>query len=427
MKTKLISIILLMTLLLSVAYAIEAPTLDITLINQDPDPAGPGDYVELRFKVVNTQAGSNAKDLMFRLKPQFPFSLDPSEDEEKSFGNLPALGDAGNALIVKYKLLVDDDAVQGSNKIHLEYKHDLLGWIAKEFTVDIQTVDANIAIVSVNTNPEKIRPGEESEVQITVRNMADSTVKDVSFKLDLTYDNLLSGATSKTATDSINAFNELPFAPIESASEKKIDSLKSGEEVVFTYRLISYSDAESKVYKIPVEINYYDELETKYTKNDLIGLVVGSQPDLSVIIDETSLYVGKKTGTVTVRFINKGFSDIKFLDVKLPSNGAYELLSAEEVYVGNVDSDDYETAEFELYLKEDSREESIIKLPLSVEYRDANNNIYSNQVDLDLRIVTAEKKGVSAGGSPVGLIVVIVIIVGGIWYFRKKRKKNTKK
>ena len=52
----------------------------------------------------------------------------------------------------------------------------------------------------------------------------------------------------------------------------------------------------------------------------------------------------------------------------------YEIVSPAEVYVGNIDSDDYETADFKISLNKVKEKEVI--LPLSLEYKDANNNEY---------------------------------------------------
>jgi hypothetical protein len=409
---------------MSQALELDNPYIEVTLLNQDPDPVSPGSYVDVRFKITNNEM-QDARGLEVLLEPSYPFALAETEDPLRVIGDLPNLGE-DNSIIVKFKLRVAEDAIEGANSVKLSYKHSARGWISREFDLNVETVDANVAIVSVSTTPEKIKPGEKAILNVRLKNMADSPMRDVALKLDLTYAGLLSGATAKTASDSILAYNILPFAPLGSASEQKIDLLSSQDEYTFSYTIIAYSDAESKVYKIPVDITYYDELENKYTKHDVLGLVVGAKPDLSVVVEQSELYVGKKTGNVVVKFVNKGFSGVKFLDVILSEGEEFQILSSPEVYIGNVDSDDYETAEFNLYLKNGaSKKEDTVPLPLKVEYRDANNNLYTEEYSLPLEIVDPNKLGIkTSSGSPVFLIV---IVLGAVLFFYFRGKKKAKK
>ncbi|MBT3721604.1 hypothetical protein HN789_07725 [archaeon] len=426
MKKIMLLSFLIMMITLSAAIAAEIPAINISLMNQDPDPAGPGEYVELRFSIQNTNGGSVAEDFQVELIPGYPFAIDKGESTLKSLGDLPALGPGNNVFVVKFKVRVEDDAIQGNVPVKVRYKHKTISWVSTEYDVQVQTLDSNLAIVSVVSDPDKIKPGDEAVVKIKVKNMADSTLRDVTLKLDLTYSDIIDSLSATTASDKIAAFDSLPFAPIGSATEQKISSLGAGKEYEFEYNLIAFSDAESRIYKIPIELSYYDELETQYVKEDVIGLVVGTKPDLSVIVDESELYVGNKMGTVTIRFINKGFSDVKFLDVILDETEEFEILSAEEVYVGNVDSDDYETVDFELYLTNGAtKEEKTIVLPLNVEYRDTNNNLYEEKLELEMKVLSAEKLGIkTSSNGTVMLLLIIVIIVGVVLY---RRSRNNKK
>jgi hypothetical protein len=51
--------------------------LTATLLNQDPYPATPDDYVKVVFKIEGLQ-NPNCKAVSFELMPEFPFSLDPN-------------------------------------------------------------------------------------------------------------------------------------------------------------------------------------------------------------------------------------------------------------------------------------------------------------------------------------------------------------
>ncbi|NTV22852.1 MAG: LPXTG cell wall anchor domain-containing protein [Nanoarchaeota archaeon] len=417
------TIILLLLLLVFSARALEIPSINISLMNQDPDPVKPGDYVELRFKVSNENGRTIAEGLELMLDPQYPFSLDPGADPLTVIGDLPGYGGSGkNIIVAKYKVRVDDSAKEGDNKIKLNFRVGKSEWISHEYVINVKTIEANLAIVSVETIPESIKPGDKAQIKIKVKNMADSTIRDVAMLLDLTFSTVRSQMSTVSATDTITAFNALPFAPVGSATEQKIDMLLPGEEKTFTYNLIAYSDAQSKVYKIPVQLTFYDNVMERQVKTDLVGVVVGTKPDLSVIIDETDLVVGKKAGTISIKFINKGFSDVKFLDVKMNDSDCFSVLSAHEVYIGNVDSDDYETAEFKLYCDTGLNAERSVQLPIFIQYRDSNNNLYEENIVLPLEIYDSSKMGEEKQNNLLPMLGVGAVLVVGFIIFRRRKK-----
>jgi len=404
------------------AQALVAPRFNVTFMNQDPDPARPGSYVDLRFKIQN-DGEATAEDVMVRIAPEYPFSLDPGEDPLRSLGDIPGYGNSRNVMVVKYTLRVADDAVQGVNTIRIQYRLGDSQWITEEFDIDVRTVDATVSIQSVETIPEKVQPGEPAKVRIKVKNIADSTLRDVTVKFDLALSTI--EVPSQAQVTQSNLYDMIPFAPLRSVTEQKIKTLLPGEEYTFSYDMITYPDAEPRVYKIPVQVQFRDDLDEQYEKNDIVGIIVSSKPDLRVLLDSTTLNTGVATGEVVVRFVNKGLADVKFLNVELDRSDSYEIISAEDVYLGNIDSDDYETAEFTLHVPVDkvagARE---ITLPIRYAYMDSTNNAFTATEDIVLKLRDPGQLG-QQGGSPVGLIIGLLVI-GAILFliFRKRRRKD---
>jgi hypothetical protein len=248
-------------------------------------------------------------------------------------------------------------------------------------------------------------------------------MKDVNVKLDLG----LSSIQAVTGQEAALLYEALPFAPTTSSNEKRVVALKPGQSVDVTYDLTVYPDATSRVYKLPVMVTYKDELDNEYSKEEIIGIVVGAEPDIYVVIDSTDLIAGKKTGTVSFKFVNKGVTDIKFLDVLLDETEQYQIVSADEEYIGNIDSDDYDSVDFDLYLMNnvDAKSNGVLDFPLHIEFKDANNIDYKKDVTLQYRINTAEQKGQSQSRS--GIIIVVVIIVMLVAWFVYRRWDKRRK
>ncbi|MFH1642910.1 MAG: COG1361 S-layer family protein [Nanoarchaeota archaeon] len=396
--------------------------IDVTLVNQIPDPVEPGQYIELRFKFENW--GSDvAQDISVELLPKYPFSLEPGESAIKNIGSLQGRQVDNTGIIVKYRLKVDENAVEGENEIELRFKINNKGYTSSwekhdPFTINIQTHDAIISVESVESEPKEFAPGGEGVVSIKIKNMADSVLKEIRAKLEV--------SLTKTTTTSIIT-TEYPFSPIGSTNEKTITILDPGKETDFKFNLIADPNAEANVYKVPLSLIYSDELGKNYSKQLIISLVIGEEPDLAVNFEESTITAPKTKGTVSIKFINKGTNNIKFCYVTLLEDNGYSILSTENVYIGNIDSDDYETVDFDLYI---NSEEDIF-LPLTVEYKDANNKDYKKNIKIPLKIYSSEdakKYGIVQSNSKVGIMIVILIVITGLFfYWRIRKKKKVKK
>ncbi|MGB9707942.1 MAG: hypothetical protein ACPLXC_01275 [Candidatus Pacearchaeota archaeon] len=124
---------------------------DILLLNQDPYPAGPNNYVELVFKIEN-KGGVDVHDVLVELLPEYPFSLDAGINAVKKVGSLTLAQYGKKAVFVKYKVRVDKDAVDGENPIKIRYVYDTNGqwinYVTREYNVTVEDTitDFDVAI-----------------------------------------------------------------------------------------------------------------------------------------------------------------------------------------------------------------------------------------------------------------------------------------
>ena len=328
MKKGILAVLLMIIAGSFIAYAATVTNLPIedwysirvALVNQEPDPVEPGKYVDVRFKIEN-RGSKNAEDVILELIPKYPFSIDKKDDAIKEVGSVYGrqIGNLGS--IVKFRVRVDENAVEGENILKLKYKVDKGDWVElDDFKITIRTKDALLVVSSIT--PKSISQGKATPVIIGLKNLGDSWLRNIEAKLNL---------------------NGVPIAPVDSSSEKVIREIMGREEKNLTFELMAEGDADSKVYKIPLEMNYVDNVGIKYYKNISVGMVVGSEPDLSVLIDSATIYSSGQKGKVVVKFVNKGATDIKFLNARLEKSGGDDVLSSREVYVGSGGSCDFET------------------------------------------------------------------------------------
>ena len=382
--------------------------LSVSVSKYDPYPATPGQIVKVWLLVQNT-GDTDAKDIHIELVPQAPFTL----YNDNSIKNISILG-VQKDYLVDFNLKVDDNAVEGINNLKIDYSAGTAFTQEKNVDIYVQAKDSTLTIDSVRMDPTELSPGGDGTLTISVKNNAPSTMTDLSMKLQL---QAIIGST----------LVDLPFAPMDSGTERRIYKLESGQSTDFTYSLRAYPDAVSKVYKIPFTLTYYDSLGNAKNKTDYVGIVVNGVPDISMLVDKTDLTMQQRTGSITLKIINKGVSDVKFLNVILQKSADYELLSnTDTVYVGNLVSDDYQTTEYKLNIK--SSKNTII-VPVTLQYRDSNNKYYEKSFNVELNLIDGKKLNpqTGIGGYSWISIIIVLLIGGGIWYYlRKKSKKNKK-
>ena len=151
-----------------------------------------------------------------------------------------------------------------------------------------------------------------------------------------------------------------------------------------------------------------------------IGLRVTGNSNLiyTVIADNA---VVKQTGKLTFKIVNKGFADARFVSVKIIPNN-FVLLSEGEVYIGSVDSDDFETVGFDVIFQGNEANFQVL-----VEYKDFNNKDIINGISLPLTIYSEEEAlglGIIKPNRSSSFFAGFIILVVGIIIYRAVKKRR---
>ena len=256
-------------------------------------------------------------------------------------------------------------------------------------------------IDKITMSPEYIAPGEAGVITVKIRNNANEELTDVRVELDLP--------------------EELKF--LNSVSTSKVGKIYSDETVDLTFDVISTPNADEGAYNATIIVDYLNHIGDERQDSDEFGiLVIKGEPKVFAKVDSTEIYKGNDMGEVTVTFVNNNLADLKFLTVEILESEDYKILSANKEYVGDLDSDDFESVDFKLKVDKSK----VVPLKLRLSYMDALNKEYSEGMVVDLNILSAAELGVQSGGS--GKAIIVILIIGGAgYYFYKKRKKKKKK
>lgn len=391
MKKTLLILLILMTASLGAA----APTIniDIQKLQTEPVPLQTAEYADVWFRVTNT-GSMTASNVTVQFQPSFPFSVDPDEKTTWTIGELPP----NMPYYIHMQTKVDENAVYGSNDLEFRVNAGDDITTTKKIPVEIRNDDAVLAVDEVHF-PDQVAAGEQATMTLQLHNYADSQLNNVEASIDLT---------------------DLPVATA-GTTRNTVDSLAPGETANTSFRLTVDQDAENGVQKLPVTLSYENEAGTAFEKETSTGMVIGGAPQLELGLNQRDIQVAGSTGSVTLRIVNRGDGTARFVELDMLEQEGVELLSPESIYLGNMDPDDYQTAEFQIHADASVQE---LMLRGNLSYRSSGENIQQVQ-EVPVKLYgqsEAQQYGLIGGGSSLPLIVVAALaIVGGVVYWRRRR------
>jgi hypothetical protein len=389
---KLLAIALVLALCAQGVFAVGGAAIKASILRYEPAPAEQGNTVDVWVQMSN--AGTKADRVAVRFVPEYPFSLPAGQRAEVDVGSVAATEDK----VVKYTLFIDPNAPNGDRNVTFQYKYDTVDeWAVLEAPIALQTQNAVLVIDNYEIKPSPVVPGQIADVILTLRNAGRIGVKNINVGIEL---------------------EDGTFSTIGSGAKKRVDRIDAGETEQVTFQLASDTSTVVKVYSIPVSLSYQDERNAVYADTAKFTLVVNAAPELSLTVDSTDFESKTKPGTVSLKVVNKGVVDLKYVTVRLVQTPEYDVLSpSNEEYVGNLDSDDFETVDFLIKpVAENPR------LKVQLEFKDPYNLNFAQDYDLPLRIIT--DKDLGKGGAPWGVIVALLLVAGaGIWWWVRRKKR----
>lgn len=246
-----------------------------------------------------------------------------------------------------------------------------------------KSTEENMRIVDVGCAPSS--PGSDADLTVTVLNTGNNGARDVSVEID---------------------FGSM-FTPMKT-SDVYLGGLASDERKTASFDVSISSDAEIKTYQLPVTITYFDSDGAEQTVDKVIGVSVKAEPGISIGVDQAT------KGAVVVRVVNSDVAPAKFVSISLASTDMFDVTSATDVYLGNMNPDDYETVEYSLYLK-GTESGGTITLPFTLSYKDDRNNPYTDSENIILNpYMVGEIEGANGednSGTIIGVLVLVIVVL----------------
>jgi len=255
------------------------------------------------------------------------------------------------------------------------------------------------ALIVSSVDSPVLAPGEEGRLTVILKNTFDNDIEDVSLSLDL---------------------STIPFTAVGS-SEFSLNRIDNDDKESFVFLLRADSSAKTGDYSIPYTITYRN---SSTPKKGTIGIKISAKPNLDFTSSTDIPVIGQKS-KLTLKIVNKGLGDAKFVSFTLSPDGL-TLLSEPTIYIGSIDSDDFESASFDVIYQSKSA-----TLAGNLEYRDIDNKLYTKSISIPVEVYTKDeaiKKGIiqKSNTTTYILVVVILIVLWLIWRAIAKRRRLKK-
>jgi hypothetical protein len=410
MRSKIYGLGMIFLLLLTVsAMAAEYGSLRTTLLNQDPDPAEPGKYLEVRWKVEKV-GNEKLTNIRYNLEPSYPFFFDDSDVPERTIGDWDGFSESDEFYTLYYKLRINEDALEDTYPLVLKYRHSgTTDWVEAEY--DIRVGDKpkpEFVVGTIQTSPTKlVSDTDEAEFDIDIENIGDGDVENVrvdlvlpdGFEASFGYSDrdtlgTIAASSSKTATFYVDID--------ESVSEGMYDA-----ELHINYKEADDDDNEYKTEILPfvIPIKAKPQFEIVEVTTDPAEIRPGDMVNLKITMKNVG---GVEAESVSLRAFKESSQPFNFEE--------------KSDFVGKLDKQQQGEAVLKLTVDKDATAKEYI---LDVEFRSIDGSeVVLQDETINVKVLEADSSLMGLlTTSPLGLVIAAAIVLGSWFFFKSKNKK----
>ena len=399
---------------------IKSASVDVNLTNQNPDAARPGEPVELTLSVQNV-GNADLKDITVTLNSEYPFNKVSGEELTKKVSYLNARQDNDDAAVLKFKLMTDANASEGTYDIDITTTAKESGsssnTVTTTKTIQLEVRGKEYAQI-VTINQANIDIAKEEPLEFIITNTGNSPLKNM----------VVSWKDPKGV-----------ILPVYSDNTKYIKYLEPDDSVTVSYSVMADVNANPGLYTLDVNLTFEDYESNEKSIQTTAGLFVGGETDFDVSFSESD------QGEISLSVANVGNNMAYSVKVSVPDQDGYKVSGSSSTIVGNLEKGDYTIASFNIAsTQEDGKNAgspSNVKLddnnvtsmdsnPLKVqiEYTDAKGERITVDKEVKLEMtagnMTAQGPGglgnKSSGFGSYLFYIVIIALAGGTFVYRKK-------
>ncbi|TDQ68875.1 hypothetical protein C7391_1074 [Methanimicrococcus blatticola] len=375
-----------------------AAGLKITLVDQTPYPAQPGQQIRFWIQAENIGDGT-LNNVTVQVVSDGVFSASSSESS-KTYDNIYA----GTKVYHEYVMYVASDAPDGPRDLTVRYKsNNSSNWIEEKFTVNIGgIVDTDnrgtLIIESVTSSPEVFMPGDEGIIWVTLKNNA-------------------TNQTISTSNKSVYMTN----ARIQSADLYSKDNIIVKSEAVNDLGIIAPGDNISIPFRVSIPENTTDGTylltlnvtgsSYEYNIKRNVEIKVDSSGIKAIQSKAASMSASGKTMEIDI--VNYHQGSVRGVSIVPVAEGM--SFYPTEYFIGEMKPDDLYTAKFNI---SQGVGDSVVEFK-AVYYN--GDNYHEDSVELDVGPVIKQSSGI---GTYIIYLIVILLIAAVVGHFYLKKKRD---
>ena len=262
----------------------------------------------------------------------------------------------------------------------------------------------------MNTNPLRVRPGDEFvELSMNVENSGEKNAKNMEIVL----------STPKGMTPSY-ANNNRVWVGVLNTQESK--------QVTFTVDVTD--DVLPGTYDLEVDMSYMDLDNNKYTKTQVIPILIKERPQLEVVSSVGTGLAGSSTKLkVTVK--NTGSETAEFVDARILKQSSQTFdIEARSSYIGDLEPGEEGVAIFNIDIAADTElKEHDVKLILRAkgDSDKGDENIYTFSRRATLTVDGVAPNLLKIYGTYLLIVFVFLIVVSKVMDVSKNKNVSKKK
>ncbi|MFT4303723.1 MAG: COG1361 S-layer family protein [Candidatus Woesearchaeota archaeon] len=410
-----IVIIVLISLLINIVHAFNSNDfhLDIVLLNQDPDPAEPGKYVELRWK-VSKFGNAEINNLEFILEPNYPFSFDASDTPIKRVGSWWGTNLNNEYYTLYYKLYVDENAVKGTYDLNLGYRINGGQIIRYKDRFNIRVDESNVPVLTrgnIITSPARLLPdSDENKIEIQINNVGQGDAQNVHVKLDMPQ------GFSSTYSYSDEAF---------------LGNIKSSDDANAIFYIDIDRTIKSEHYNANIKLTYSETNSNKILSKTIpIVLDIKNKPTFSIEgiqFNENNIKPGDKVNLlIAIKNIGNKKAENVAIRAFRDSSQPFDFDERSD-FIGTLEPNALGQGIIIIDVDNNAEPKSYI---LDLEIRSIENGIvYIQEETIIINVNEPDKRNII----PIILIIFLVLIILAVTFFlgvnyanKNKNQKNKK-